>query len=256
MNITPDSIVLVSIGPIAINATIAYTWMVMALLGLGAWLGTRKLSDGPRIGRWQNLLEVLVSGIGEQIAAVSRHEPGPYLPFVGTLFLYIAVSNLLAIVPGYRPPTGSLSTTTALAVCVFVAVPIFAITRGGLRAYLRHYVHPTPFMLPFNIIGDLSRTLALAVRLYGNIMSGTIIVGVLLSLTPFFFPVVMQLLGLLTGMIQAYIFAVLAMVYIASASAIQHDAGHLHDASPSRKPAQSASPSGQIPGAAAHDEER
>lgn len=224
MTISPDDIVLGSFGPFTLNATIAYTWMIMALLGLGAWLGTRRLSHGPHIGRWQNLLEVLVSGMSDQIAAVSRHAPGPYLPFVGTLFLYIAMSNLLVVVPGYRPPTGSLSTTTALAICVFVAVPVFAITSGGLRAYLRHFVRPTPFMLPFNIIGDLSRTLALAVRLYGNIMSGTIIVGVLLSLTPFFFPVVMQLLGLLTGMIQAYIFAVLAMVYIASASVVQHGA--------------------------------
>jgi F-type H+-transporting ATPase subunit a len=124
-------------------------------------------------------------------------------------------------VPGYRPPTGSLSTTTALAIAVFVAVPLFGVAEQGFAAYLRRYVRPTWLMLPFNIIGELSRTLALAVRLYGNIMSGTVIVGILVSLAPFFFPIVMELLGLVTGLIQAYIFAVLAMVYIASATSAQ-----------------------------------
>ncbi len=120
--------------------------------------------------------------------------------------------------PGYHPPTGSLSTTTALAVCVFVAVPLYGIAERGLLGYLKNYVQPTPFMLPFNIIGELSRTLALAIRLYGNAMSGAVIVGILISVAPFVFPIVMRLLGLLTGLIQAYIFAVLAMVYIASAT--------------------------------------
>jgi F-type H+-transporting ATPase subunit a len=151
-----------------------------------------------------------------------RQEPGPYLPFIGTMFLFIAVSNLLAVVPGYRPPTGSLSTTAALAICVFIAVPAFGIARQGARTFLRQYLRPTPLMLPFNVIGEFSRTLALAVRLYGNIMSGTVLAGILLSLAPFFFPVLVQLLGLLTGMVQAYIFAVLAMVYIASA-AVSHE---------------------------------
>jgi F-type H+-transporting ATPase subunit a len=162
---------------------------------------------------------VLVTGLRDQIRDVSRQDPGQYLPFVGTLFVFIAASNLLSVVPFYTPPTGSLSTTTALALCVLTAVPVYGVLHEGPAGYLRHYIQPTPLMLPFNLIGELSRTLALAVRLYGNIMSGTVIVGILLSLTPFFFPIVMQLLGLLTGMIQAYIFAVLAMVYIASASA-------------------------------------
>ena len=219
MTISPDSIVLWQWGPLHVNATLAWTWVVMALVAGGAWLITRRLSSGTELSRWQNLLEVLVTGLRDQIREVSQQDPGAYLPFVGTLFIFIAMSNLLSVVPFYLPPTGSLSTTTALALCVLIAVPLYAILRHGPLAYLRHYVRPTPLMLPFNLIGELSRTLALAVRLYGNIMSGTVIVGILLSLTPFFFPVVMQLLGLLTGMIQAYIFAVLAMVYIASASA-------------------------------------
>ena len=218
MTLSPDSIVLWTLGPFVINATIAFTWAIMALLTLGAWLITRRLTTGPELSRWQNLLEVLVTGMRDQIREVSRQEPGAYLPFVGTLFLYIAVSNLLAIVPGYTPPTGSLSTTTALAIAVFIAVPIYGVAQEGPRAYLGHYVRPTVFMLPFNIIGEVSRTVALAVRLYGNIMSGTVIVAILLGLAPFFFPIVMQGLGLITGMIQAYIFAVLATVYIASAT--------------------------------------
>jgi F-type H+-transporting ATPase subunit a len=219
MNISPDNILLWQWGHFHINATMAFTWLVILLLAGGSWLITRRLSTGTEIPRWQNLLEVLVTGIRDQIREMSRQDPGLYLPFVGTLFLFILTANLLAVVPGFIPPTGSLSTTTALAICVFVAVPLFGITREGPLNYLKHYIRPTPLMLPFNVIGELSRTIALAVRLYGNIMSGTIIVGILLSLTPFLFPIIMQLLGLITGTIQAYIFAILAMVYIASATA-------------------------------------
>lgn len=224
MTITPDSIVLWQWGGFSLNATIVYTWLVMALLTFASWLVTRRLTASTELSRWQNLLEVLVIGIRQQIRQVSQHDPGRYLPFVGTLFLFIAVANLLNVVPGYMAPTGSLSTTTALAICVFVAVPLFGIASQGPRGYLRHYIRPTVLMLPFNIIGEISRTIALAVRLYGNIMSGTVIVAILLSLTPYLFPVVMQLLGLLTGMIQAYIFAVLAMVYIASATSAHRGA--------------------------------
>ncbi|MEF8794666.1 F0F1 ATP synthase subunit A [Thiohalorhabdus sp.] len=221
MTITPDTVILWQWGWLHINATMAYTWLVMALLTVGSWLISRRLSDGADISRWQNLLEVLVTGIRDQIREVSRQEPGRYLPFVGTLFLYIATANLLTIVPGYMAPTGSLSTTTALALCVLIAVPVYGIASKGVIGYLRKYSQPTVIMLPFNIIGEISRTVALAVRLYGNIMSGTVIVAILLGLAPLFFPIVMQLLGLLTGMIQAYIFAVLAMVYVASASAVK-----------------------------------
>lgn len=223
MTLSPDNIVLGRIGAFDINATIAFTWGIMALLTIGAWLITRRLSAGPEMSRWQNLVEVLVTGVSDQIREVSRQEPGPYLSFVGTLFLYIGTANLLTIVPGYIAPTGSLSTTTALAIAVFLAVPLYGIAREGPISYLKHYLRPTILMLPFNIIGEISRTVALAVRLYGNIMSGTVIVAILLGLAPFFFPIVMQLLGLITGMIQAYIFAVLAMVYIASATSAHTD---------------------------------
>lgn len=225
MTITPDNIVFWQWGIFSLNATIVFTWLVMGLLTLFSWLVTRRLRADTELSRWQNLLEVLITGINDQIRQVSHQEPGRYLPFVGTLFLYIAISNLFNVVPGYMAPTGSLSTTTALAICVFIAVPIYGVAAEGTMSYLKHYVRPSWLMLPFNIIGEISRTIALAVRLYGNIMSGTVIVAILLSLTPYLFPVVMQLLGLLTGMIQAYIFAVLAMVYIASATSVhQHTA--------------------------------
>ncbi len=217
-DISPDAVIFWQWGWVSLNATIFYTWIVMALLVLIAWLGTRRLTSETRFSRWQNLLEVLIDGIRGQIFEISQEKPKRYLPFVGTLFLFIALANLLAIIPGYVPPTGSLSTAAALAICVFVAVPVYGILDQGLGGYLRHYVQPTPLMLPFHIIGEFSRTLALAVRLFGNIMSGTKIAAILLVVTPLFLPVVMQALGLLTGLIQAYIFAVLAMVYIASAT--------------------------------------
>lgn len=201
-----------------LNLTILFSWVVMAVMTVGSWLVTRRLTSDVHFSRWQNLLEVLVTGLRQQIRDVSQHDPGPYLPFVGTLFLFIAVSNLLGVVPVFVPPTASLSTTAALATCVFVAVPLYGIASQGVVSYLRQYVKPSVFMLPFNIIGELSRTLALAVRLYGNMMSGTVIAAILISFVPLFVPIVMHLFGLLTGMIQAYIFAVLAMVYIASAS--------------------------------------
>jgi len=221
MTISPDNMVLFELGPISLNATVVTTWVLMAALVVTAWLVTRRLSTQAQMSRWQNLLEVLVAGMRDQISAVSQQAPGPYLPFIGTLFVFILTANLLNLVPGITPPTASLSTTTALALCVLLAVPVFGIARDGVVAYLKQYLRPTPLMLPFNLIGEISRTIALAVRLYGNIMSGTVIVGILLSLVPFFFPVLMQLLGLITGVIQAYIFAILAMVYIASASAAQ-----------------------------------
>jgi F-type H+-transporting ATPase subunit a len=218
MNISPDQITILQLGLFHINATIFVTWIIMALLVVGSWMITRMLTSEGSLSRGQNLLEVLVSVIDNQIKEVGGHASGPYLPFIGTLFIFIAVANLLSVVPGYIPPTSSLSTTTALAVSVFLAVPVFGITKHGIKLYAKQYLQPTPFMLPFNIIGEVSRTLALAVRLYGNIMSGTIIVAILLTIMPLFFPVIMQVLGLLTGLIQAYIFAILAMVYIASAS--------------------------------------
>jgi F-type H+-transporting ATPase subunit a len=221
MEITPDATVYWQWGSFRFSATLLYTWLVMALLVAFSWLVTRRLSSDTQLSRSQNLLEVLVEMLRSQIQEIGQQNPMRYLPFIGTLFLFILASNLLSVIPGFVPPTASLSTTTALALCVFLAVPLYGISKLGFRRYLHQYLQPTPIMLPFNIIGELSRTLALAIRLFGNTMSGVLIVGVLLVIAPLFFPVIMQLLGLVTGVIQAYIFAVLAMVYIASATQIQ-----------------------------------
>lgn len=221
--ISPDAIIFWQWGTVKLNATIVFTWLVMAVLTAGAWLVTRRLSSETRMSRWQNLLEVLVVGMQQQIRDVTHQDPAPYLPFVGTLFIFIAVANLLTIIPGYLAPTGSLSTTAALAICVFAAVPLYGIAQRGLLGYLKNYVQPTVFMLPFNIMGELSRTLALAVRLFGNVMSSAKIAAILLAIAPLVFPMLMQVLGLLTGLIHAYIFAILAMVYIASATRAHHE---------------------------------
>ena len=223
LEITPDAIVFAKIGPFAINATLVFTWVVMAILVIGSWLITRKLSTGENVPRWQNLLETIVSYIRKQVREMTQQNTDKYLPFLATLFLYISVSNLLSFVPYYRSPTGSLSTSAALAVCVFVAVPIFGVMKRGVLGYLKIYIQPSVFMLPFNIIGELSRTLALAVRLFGNVMSGAMIIGVLLSIAPFIVPVIMQVLELLIGQIQAYIFAALATIYIASATRTEQE---------------------------------
>jgi F-type H+-transporting ATPase subunit a len=221
MRLSPDEIIFWQHGTFKLNATIVFTWALMLLLAAGSKLITRKLSTGFTRSRWQNLLEVVVTLIEKQIEEVGLHHPRKYLPFLGTLFLFVALAALCTIIPGYEPPTGSLSTTAALALCVFVAVPLFGIGEQGLIGYFRSYVKPTFIMLPFNIISELSRTLALAVRLFGNMMSGAMIIGILLTITPFIFPIVMTALGLLTGMVQAYIFFILATVYIAAATRVR-----------------------------------
>ena len=218
MHLSPDQVVYWQYGFFKLNATIVFTWALMLLLAAGSKLITRRLSTGLERSRWQNLLEILVTGIEGQIQDVGLQDPGKYLGFLGTLFLFVAIASLCTIVPGYSPPTGSLSTTTALALCVFVAVPLFGIEDQGVGGYLKSYTKPTVLMLPFNIISELSRTLALAVRLFGNMMSGAMIIAILLTITPFIFPIVMTALGLLTGMVQAYIFSILAAVYIAAAT--------------------------------------
>ncbi|MFU8770811.1 MAG: F0F1 ATP synthase subunit A [Anaerolineales bacterium] len=221
MEITTDVIEYLQWGPATLNATILFTWIVMAILAGGSWIVTRKISTGMHMSRGQNLLEVLLSAIKDQIREISQQEKvDKYLPFVGTLFIFIAVSNVLSIIPGFKSPTGSLSTTAALALCVFVAVPLYGIWEQGIKGYLKRYLQPSILMLPFNIIGEFSRTLTLAMRLYGNIMSGSMIVAILVSLVPLFVPLIMQVFGLLIGLIQAYVFSILAMVYIAAATEV------------------------------------
>ena len=157
MTLSPDEIVYFSIGPLNISATLVFTWIVMALL-VGVSLAVRlTLRVEPPIGRVQLVLEAVIAFVLEQIREIARQEPRPYLPFIGTLFLFILTSNVLSAVPGFHPPTGSLTTTSALAATVFLAVPAFGIARAGLRRYLRTYIEPVPLMLPFTVLGEIDR---------------------------------------------------------------------------------------------------
>lgn len=219
MQLTPDEMIVFSVGNWQVNATIVNTWIVMAILVGTSMLITRNLRADVPPDRWRTALEVIVQAIQSQIEEVTRNSARHVMYFAGTLFLFIALSNLLLVIPGFSPPTASLSTTAALALSVLVAVPLFGIASGGLGHYLKTFIEPSVVMLPFNIIGQFSRGISLAIRLYGNIMSGAVIAAILLGVAPFFFPVVMDMLGLLTGLIQAYIFAILATVYISSATA-------------------------------------
>lgn len=218
MHLTPDHIVFARRGFLHLNATIACTWVLMALLTFCSWVLTRRLAaaEAPR-SRWQNAVEAIVVMLRTQIRTLCTVDGDRYLPFIGALFVFIAASSLLEIVPGWHAPTASLSTTAALAILVGVAVPGFGILTQGFVAYFRHYMRPNVIMLPLHLMSETSRNMALAVRLFGNIMSGVMIAGVLLAIAPFFFPVPMQVLGLLVGTIQAYVFALLATAYIAAA---------------------------------------
>lgn len=224
--ISPDQVILYSLGFVTINATLVYTWLIMGILVVGSILITRNLSSERTLSRGQNLLEVIIAAIRSEIREIVKENADRYFPFIGTLFLFILMSNILTFLPGYVAPTSSLTTTAALAMLVFIAVPIFGIAKQGPLEYLKEYFRPTFIFFPFHVMGELSRTLALAVRLFGNLMSHEKVIAILLAVTPLFFPVVMQVLGLLIGLIQAYIFAILAMVYIASATQSHEDIGH------------------------------
>ena len=224
ISVSPDSSVLWSWGPVHLNLTIVFTWVVMAIVVFVAWLATRRLKFHPPLSRWQNIFEAVVTVMRNHIREILGPHIMRYLPFLGTLFLFISFSNMLIVVPFYEAPTASLSTTLALAACVFVAVPVYSIAEVGVSGYLRHFIEPSVLMLPMHLLTEITRTLTLAIRLFGNIMSESMIGAALLAVVPFLLPVVMKGFGLLIGQIQAYIFVVLASIYIASASAV----GEIH----------------------------
>jgi len=221
MDLSPDNTILWQLGFFKINLTIVTTWVLILFLGGAAKLISTRLVADIQIAKWQGFLEILVLGIKKQMEEIGIRQAEKYIGFLGTLFVFLATANLFSIVPGYRVPTGSLSTTAALAFAVFISVIFFGIQRKGLKNYMKSYLEPTAIMLPFNLISEFSRTIALAIRLFGNMMSGELIVSILLTLTPLFFPILMNALGLLIGMIQAYIFTILATVYIAAATYIK-----------------------------------
>ena len=218
MNLSPDETVFCGHGFIQLNLTIVTTWAIILMMAIASWLISRILKTDITISRWQCVLEMIVTGMNDQIKDIGLNEPAKFIGYIGTLFLFIVISNVCIIFPGYVAPTGSLSTTAALAISVFLAVPFFGIAETGFFKYLKTFIEPTFIMLPFNIISELTRTLALAVRLFGNVMSGGMIVSILLSIAPLIFPVLMTILGLITGVVQAYIFGILATVYIAAAT--------------------------------------
>lgn len=217
MRISPDEVIIWHNDYFNLNLTVVTTWfLIIAMAGAARWV-TRGVTAGVHVSRRQTCLEIIVLALKDLIAGVGLSRPEKYIGFIGTLFLFIAVSNLSTILPYYEPPTGSYSTTAALALCVFIAVPIFGIKELGFIGYLKTYIKPTFLMLPFHIVSQVTRTLALATRLFGNIMSGSMVLALLISLAPLIFPIAIIALGLLTGIVQAYIFTILAAVFIAAA---------------------------------------
>ena len=223
-----DAVPIFKIGYITIGATLFFSWVVMIILTVCSWLVTRKLKTTLQVSHTQTALEMTVMTIRSQIKDISGDNPARYMPIMGTFFLFIGLSNLLTIIPGFQAPTASLSTTMAFSLCVFFAMPIYGIKNAGVSGYLKKYIDPTPIMLPLNILSDFSSTFSLAFRLYGNMLSGVIIATVLVMLAPLLVPLPLQILGLITGMIQAYIFALLAIVYVTSVGPEKQFVDHLN----------------------------
>ncbi len=204
-----------SLGPLIITTPVITTWGIMLVLAAGSWLATRRLQLEP--GPVQTVVEGLIEAMENAISAVLPHQAGSMFPFIATLWMFIVVANLVGLLPGLRAPTGVLSTTAALALLVFLSVHWFGIRLEGMRAYLRHYLAPTPLMLPFHLMSELTRTVALAIRLFGNIMSLEMAALLVLLVAGFLVPVPLLLLHVIEALIQAYIFGMLALIYIAGA---------------------------------------
>lgn len=218
MHLSPDDIIYYRLGDIRISATLVYTWLILFILSVFSLIVYRKIDSAHVPSKLQSIFEVIVLSLKEQIEEMGLVPGERYLSFIATMFLFIATAHLLILFPFYITPTSSLSTTSALAILVFFSVPFFGISKIGLKNYLLAYFKPSFLLFPFHLLSEFSRTLALAVRLFGNMMSGEMILGILLLIAPLFFPVLMTALGLLTGMVQAYIFTILATVYIAAAT--------------------------------------
>jgi F-type H+-transporting ATPase subunit a len=207
--------IVLHLGPLPVAVPVLVTWGIMLALAGGSWLLTRRLTLRP--GMAQASLELVVETIEQQIRDTMRTAPGPFLPLIGTLFIFILAANWSSLVPGVEPPTASIETDAALALIVFVAVIIFGVRFRGWRGYLRTFVHPNIVMVPLKLLEQITRTFSLIVRLFGNVMSGVFVIGIALSLVGLLVPVPLMALELLTGAVQAYIFSVLAMVFIGGA---------------------------------------
>ena len=206
---------LFALGPLSISKPVVVTWGLIGLIGLLSWLATRRLALRP--SRLQAALETVIGAIDAQIRETMLVEPAPYRGFIGGLFLFVFAANWSSLIPGIEPPTAALETDAALALLVFLAVIWFGIRTRGLRGYLGSFAAPTILMLPLNLVENVTRTFSMMVRLFGNVMSGVFVIGIVLSLAGLLVPIPLMALDLLTGAVQAYIFAVLAMVFIGSA---------------------------------------
>ena len=215
MNSPLESLHLFHIGPVPITEAVVTTWAIMLLLVLGAFFLTRRLELIP--GRRQAALELLVDTLDTQIRETTGARPAPYRAFSGTLFLFILAANWSSLVPGVEPPTAQLETDAALAVLVFLSVIWFGVRGRGVKGYLKSFAAPNPVMIPLNMLESFTRTFSMFVRLFGNVMSGVFIIGIVASLAGLLVPIPLMALELLTGLVQAYIFAVLAMVFITAA---------------------------------------
>lgn len=225
-----SSVALFHLGPVPISEGVVTTWAIMAILILGSVLLGRRLSLVP--SATQACLELIVEAVDSQIRETMRVEPGPYRAFIGTLFVFVFLANWATLVPGVEPPTAHLETDAALALLVFLAVIRFGVRAGGARGYLASFASPNIIMVPLNIIESLTRSFSMMVRLFGNVMSGVFVIGIVLSLSGLLVPIPLMALDLLTGAVQAYIFAVLAMVFIAG---VVEDAKRPGAADPERK---------------------
>lgn len=205
----------ITFGPVPITMPVVVTWGLMAALTVGGWVATRSLMLAP--SRSQTVLELVVGAIEDQIRDTIGVAPKPYLPLIGTLFLFILVANWSSLIPGIEPPTHCIETDIALALIVFFAVIYFGIRARGLSGYLKTFAEPTFVMIPLNLVETFTRTFSLIVRLFGNVMSGAFIIGIILSLAGLLVPIPFMGIELLIGAIQAYIFTVLATVFIRSA---------------------------------------
>ena len=213
MNHSPlEAKVLFHIGVVPLTGTVITTWGLMATMTVGSWLATRGLRVVP--GKWQAIIETLVVEVEEQITALLNRDARPFLPLLGTLFLFLVVANLCGIIPGVKPPTASIETPAALAAIIFFSVHFFGVRVQGTVKYLKGYLRPNPVMLPFNILSELTRSFSLAMRLFGNIMSEELVVAIVLALAGLLVPIPFMAFGILVGLVQAYIFSVLATVYI------------------------------------------
>ncbi len=209
------SIVVFHLGPVAITRPVVTTWVIMLVLTVVCWLVTRRLALHP--DRRQIVLELLVTGIAQQIEDVIGKDARPYLPLLGTLFIFLVTANLSGVLPGVEAPTSKLETPAALALIVFFSVHYFGVRARGLSGYLASFAEPKLIMLPLNIISEVTRTFSLMVRLFGNVMSGEFVIALVVALAGLFVPIPLMVLEILVGVVQAYIFTVLAAVFIGAA---------------------------------------